>query len=518
MRPSPSDSSSEQSSSQPPEQQSEFESALDPDQYDPYNPYSYAGHSAETSEDGGHAPSMNPYELPPGYDAATLDPFYNPSMGYHNQSLNFHLYTSPRPEALSHRYFISDEIREELQRRSETVRAAPPNGLGLPEELQGYHSLVPLEPIGAERRKFGNWYSTLYRATNSSDGVTYVLRRVENFRLMQQAAFSSIETWSRLRHPNIVSVHEAFTTRAFNDSSLVVVYEDHPDAQTIHEAHIKVKPPQFQHGRLQAQSNRVSERTIWSYIIQIANALKATHDAGLAVRLIDATKILVTGKNRVRLGSCGIVDVLMYDMPADLTQMQQDDLTMLGALIMQLCTGSMSSMHNIQKAVESIGRNYSADLKSVVLFLLSKPAHRTIGQLFDMIGSRLLTELDETQNAVDRLEGELMTELENARLVRLLCKFGFINERPEHNHETRWSETGDRYIVKLFRDYVFHQVDEVGRPVVDMTHVLACLNKLDAGTDERIMLVSRDEQSCLVVSYREVKACIESAFTELVRA
>lgn len=55
MRLSPSDSSSEQSSSQPPEQQSEFESALDPDQYDPYNPYSYAGHSAETSEDGGHA-------------------------------------------------------------------------------------------------------------------------------------------------------------------------------------------------------------------------------------------------------------------------------------------------------------------------------------------------------------------------------------------------------------------------------------------------------------------------------
>ena len=25
-----------------------------------------------------------------------------------------------------------------------------------------------------------------------------------------------------------------------------------------------------------------------------------------------------------------------------------------------------------------------------------------------------------------------MSELENARLVRLLCKFGFINERPEY--------------------------------------------------------------------------------------
>lgn len=26
------------------------------------------------------------------------------------------------------------------------------------------------------------------------------------------------------------------------------------------------------------------------------------------------------------------------------------------------------------------------------------------------------------------------------------------------------------------------------------------------------MLVSRDEQSCLVVSYREIKSCMESAF------
>jgi PAB-dependent poly(A)-specific ribonuclease subunit 3 len=36
--------------------------------------------------------------------------------------------------------------------------------------------------------------------------------------------------------------------------------------------------------------------------------------------------------------------------------------------------------------------------------------------------------------------------------------------------------------------------------------------KLDAGTDERIMLVARDEQSVLVVSYKDVKACIASAF------
>ncbi|KAL6308885.1 kinase-like domain-containing protein [Sparassis latifolia] len=448
-----------------------------------------------------------------GYDPANMvDSFYTPPY-YAQQPLNYHLYTQARSEVLAHKYFISDSIREELQRRSETIRTALVPDMMLPEEMQGYHSLVPLEPSTGDRRKFGNWYSSVYRATNSADGLQYVLRRIENFRLMQQTAFTAIENWSRLRHPNIVSVQEAFTTRAFTDSSLVVVYDYHPNAQTVYEAHIKPKAPQFQNGRLQTQSNRIPEQTMWSYVIQIANAIKAVHDSGMAVRIIDPTKILLTGKNRVRIGSCGVVDVLMYESHADIAFLQQEDLAMFGKLIISLCCNNPAPMNNLVKSMETVGRHYSSDLKSVALFLISKPGpHKIIGQLFDMIGSRLLTEMDEMQNAVDRLEGELLTELENARLVRLLCKFGFINERPEFAREPRWSETGDRYIVKLFRDYVFHQVDEQGNPVVNLSHVLTCLNKLDAGTDERIMLVSRDEQSCLVVSYKEVKSCINSAF------
>ncbi len=72
------------------------------------------------------------------------------------------------------------------------------------------------------------------------------------------------------------------------------------------------------------------------------------------------------------------------------------------------------------------------------------------------------------------------------------------------DHDPRWSETGDRYVVKLFRDFVFHSVNEQGRPLVDLSHILTNLNKLDAGSDEKIMLTSRDGQSCLVASYRDV--------------
>lgn len=93
-------------------------------------------------------------------------------------------------------------------------------------------------------------------------------------------------------------------------------------------------------------------------------------------------------------------------------------------------------------------------------------------------------------------------------IYTILTKTGFSRFGKSH----RWSDTGDRYIIKLFRDYVFHQVDENLDPVVNLTHVLTCLNKLDAGSDERVMLMARDEQSCLVVSYKDVKACIESAY------
>lgn len=34
----------------------------------------------------------------------------------------------------------------------------------------------------------------------------------------------------------------------------------------------------------------------------------------------------------------------------------------------------------------------------------------------------------------------------------------------------------------------------------------------DANLDERIMLVARDEQSCLVVSYREIRSSIDEAY------
>lgn len=42
----------------------------------------------------------------------------------------------------------------------------------------------------------------------------------------------------------------------------------------------------------------IAELTLWSYVTQIANALKAIHSSGLAARNLDPSKVLITGKNR----------------------------------------------------------------------------------------------------------------------------------------------------------------------------------------------------------------------------
>ncbi|EDR08760.1 uncharacterized protein LACBIDRAFT_297339 [Laccaria bicolor S238N-H82] len=144
--------------------------------------------------------------------------------------------------------------------------------------------------------------------------------------------------------PGIISVRAAFTTRSFDDNSLVVVYACHPNSQTLFDADLKPKPPiyqsRYQHGRqqllLQAQSTVIAKRTIWSYIVQIACTVKKV--LGQAVRMIDVSKILLTGQNRIRISSCGIVDVLMHD-----AVQQQEDLTMFGRLVFALCCNNVSA-------------------------------------------------------------------------------------------------------------------------------------------------------------------------------
>merc|ERR1711991_1094290 len=148
---------------------------------------------------------------------------------------------------------------------------------------------------------------------------------------------------------------------------------------------------------------------------------------------------------------------------------------------------------------EIIGATFSADLKNLIIFLLSKGGMSgyvpTIEDVVSRISGRIAMQMDSALDWVDVLENHLSKELDNGRLFRLITKLGFINERPEFDMDASWSETGDRYLLKLFRDYVFHQIYEDGSPVVNLGHVVDSLNRLDAGVPEKVPLVSRDQKT-----------------------
>ncbi|KAJ5658790.1 uncharacterized protein N7484_002439 [Penicillium longicatenatum] len=472
------------------------------------------------SATGGVGPvSTNPY----AHDATALGgaTFFASQTGF-QQPVQYHLYAPIGPHNQNtlgyqrnvHDLFLPNDFREELQKKAAATLQTLPN-TQLPAQVDYFHSLVPLDLSHQKNATTFGYPSWVYKAQSSKDGNFYVLRRLEGFRLTNEKAIRSVQAWKRVCSGSVVTVHDAFTSRSFQDSSLIFVTDYHPLSKTLSEQHLGTG------NRFQGRHNtHIPEQVLWGYMTQIANALKAIHTNGLAARVLEPSKVLLTGKNRIRLNACSILDVVQFDTQRSVADLQRQDLVNFGQLIVTLGANSPNVMHNATKSMDHFTRAYSQQMKNSVFWLLGglqKDQERTIDIFITGISSQLMSTFDSALHLDDQLTSDLSRELENGRLVRLMTKLNLVNERPEYDHDRQWSESGERYFLKIFRDYVFHQVDAQGDPVVDLGHVLTCLNKLDAGSDEKVTLVSRDEQSCFIVSYKEVKKALESSFQALMK-
>ncbi|QSS65255.1 PAB-dependent poly(A)-specific ribonuclease subunit pan3 [Histoplasma capsulatum] len=488
------------------------------DAFDPYIGPSTAQLTTQSAV--GPQVTPNPYAHDPTALGAAA--YFGPQNTF-QQPVQYHLYAPIGPHNSNilgyqrnvHDLFLPNDFREELQKKAAATLQTLPNSQ-LPTQLDHFHSLVPLDLSYQKNAAIFGYPSWVYKAQSSKDGNFYALRRLEGFRLTSEKAIRAVQNWKRVCNGSIVTVHDAFTTRCFQDSSLIIVTDYHPLSKTLAEHHLG-GPSRYQ---ARQTGTHIPEQILWSYVTQIASALKAIHSVGLAARVIDPSKILLTGKNRIRLNACAILDVVQHDSQRSITDLQSQDLVNFGQLIITLGANSPSVMHNPTKAMEHFTRAYTPQLKNSIFWLLSalqKDQERNIDLFVTGISSQLISTFDSALHLDDELTSDLSRELENGRLVRLLTKLNFINERPEYDHDPQWAENGERYVLKLFRDYVFHQIDAQNIPVVDLGHVLTCLNKLDAGTEEKVTLVSRDEQSCFIVSYKELKKAVESSFQALTK-
>ncbi|KAK5740939.1 PAB-dependent poly(A)-specific ribonuclease subunit 3 [Elasticomyces elasticus] len=516
-------------------------------------------HQSIPSLDG--TQQINPYGSPaPGVAGQQ---FYQDNNSYRHP-LNYHLYASvgPRRENMqpyqraSADFFIPDNIRDDLHKKSEAALQVFGNST-LPQTVEHFHSLVALDTNPARTTTTFGYPSWIYKATSSKDGHTYALRRIEGFRLTSEQAIRSFQGWKRITCASVVRVHDAFTGRWFGDSSLIVVTDYHPLSRTLGEKYFtSINNARVGKGASAGAAGSgpfVQEQDLWNYIVQLAGALKAIHEAGFAAQTVSASKVLLTAKNRLRLNGCGVLDITQYEhrQAGGVGELQRNDLLDLGRLVLSLAARNASAQQNVQKSLEFIARAYSERFRACLVWLLNPPANDdlvsptttsegaatvsdyNVGTLLTNISDKVILVLDSTLHYEDEMTNNLMRELENGRLIRLLTKMNVVLERPDisltptgtasnsssaNQPSNAWSETGERYYLKLFRDYVFHQVDQEGRPVLNLGHIITCLNKMDAGTEEMVQLMSRDEQNIMVVSYREVKRGFESAWAEISKA
>ncbi|OAR02084.1 hypothetical protein LLEC1_05010 [Akanthomyces lecanii] len=490
----------------------------------PDGPVSFDPFNMGAVAQGLPAAQFNPYAENHGGLSGAAQQFYQGAGAFSAplQPLQYHLYAPVGPHRedlmqyhrVTHDFFIPEKLREEMQRKSEASLQVMPNSQ-LPQ-LDNYHSLVALDTSQRKNVSIFGYPSWVYKVTSSKTGNNYCLRRIEGFRLTNEHAIRSVKEWRRIDNANVVTIHDAFTARAFGDSSLIFVQDYHPLAKSLAEHHLTANPV---HGQRFQPKSPISEAVLWGYISQIANALKAIHSSNLAARCIDVSKILLTGKNRIRLNACSILDVVQFENRRPLPELQQDDFVQFGRTMLCLATGTVPAhLNNITTSLEQMSRTYSAELRDTIIWLFTPaqtPAQKTIDEFIRGVAGHIVTTLDQSQHQADELNTELYRELENGRIARLLMKLGAVNERQEFDGDRAWSENGERYMLKLFRDHVFHQVDGNNNPVLDMGHMLRNLNKLDAGTDEKVCLTSRDEQTSFIVSYKELKKQLASAFNDL---
>ncbi|CAD5215062.1 unnamed protein product [Bursaphelenchus okinawaensis] len=407
-------------------------------------------------------------------------------------------------------FFSEPDIRNELMQRQIAMQCHQSSSASEPVVVEHLRNLrqigrTPVMRYGPTCMEY------TYKGMNVNDGLTYSIHRISGVRQLSPYVMSQLDNWRRISNSNIVRFHEVVQTCAWSDNSVLFIYEFQPLAETI------LKHFFHSNGTLKSKYSGqgvtgLSEQLAWSFIIQISSAIRTIHSSQMASRCIDVNRIMVNASGRFVITGSGIPDALS-EPNKNLISLQIEDLRMFGAVLCALLNGSINGHSNV-----NIDMHYSSDLRNVIKVLCSAHANpnrvTSINEIMPMVGARFYAQVEALQIRIDLLENDLVKELQNGRLFRLLCMLCTVTDR-NLPKEPFWSEQSERYMLKLFRDFVFHQVDPYGRPVMDLEHVVLSLNKLDSGVDEMVQLASSDNENILLNSYKQLRQYLEGSFDYL---
>eukprot|EP01129_Flabellula_baltica_P000284 TRINITY_DN10315_c0_g1_i1.p1 TRINITY_DN10315_c0_g1~~TRINITY_DN10315_c0_g1_i1.p1 ORF type:complete len:480 (-),score=76.38 TRINITY_DN10315_c0_g1_i1:42-1481(-) len=390
--------------------------------------------------------------------------------------------SSPKRRSVAS-FYSSDSLRSELNNIYKEYLQADLPDRDIVENVGDYYD--PSLVAKYDTQLFGQ-SDKILKGFSVETGVPYLIYQVTNSISLNEQC---LEKWQDLKHHGLVPLYHCFSVNPLNSN---FVYEYQPASMTLYEKHFE-------------KTEAFKEDVFWDYFIQLLSTLYYAHTKNVKIgKIINLHNILVQSKNRIKILGIGIEDYLKIG--TDIS-----DFEFLRKLLLQLCHTNASI--DEEQSMEYVRLNFSTSV--VELFEMLGRGDITAGELMFKYHDAVFSHINNLYDQNDFLVSELLKEYDNGRLIRLLIKMGFINERPEFNNSPHWSETGDRYLVKLFRDYVFHQVTEDRNPVIDFGFVVDCLNKLDAGVNEMLLLVNRDEKAQIVVSYRDLKRIVSECFDAL---
>ncbi|KAJ6254196.1 deadenylation complex subunit pan3 [Anaeramoeba flamelloides] len=381
----------------------------------------------------------------------------------------------------------------------------------IPIKIQTYHSFYPLEPTLEMKSQFRRkdevfpFDRVCFRATNENDGYQYAVSIIHNSSLTKGK--EKIHVWKSIKHSNIVTFHEAYDLTEFKEISTFFIYDYHPNAETVEKHHI-------------IEQNTITEQILWKYIVQLVTAIKYIHSKKLTCENLTPSKILLIKKqfHSIKLNYIGLPQILMINSKKSLKELQEEDLISLGKTILSLICG-VQTIENINDSIELVLKsNYSTKLKDLIKYLLmyeNSQESPTIEKIVLMINDDILNHLENVYQENDITSCQLEKEVDNGQILNLLFKLLSIVEKPNLLKDKTWSTTGNRRLLQLFKDSCFHQVDENNLPVIDYLHVMESLKKIDAGMNENLLLYTKDEKSLFVVTYNELKDCLEKSFGEI---
>eukprot|EP00108_Taenia_solium_P012327 TsM_000830900 transcript=TsM_000830900 gene=TsM_000830900 len=436
----------------------------------------------------------------------------------HLRTGRFHLMRNISPDSNAVTY-MEQALHHSL--KSKIRMCLPPATINTksPQQLGPYTSVSPMEnaplpsrSLGLSTQCFRAWCPRLCRHV--------VLRRVilePSKTISRDACFLANELCGA-KDSSVLRLQDVVPVQEFRDNSVLFVYEFLPCARTLGDIFMM---EQTKSSDRVIYTDMLQERTAWLLLVQLTQAIRFAHKTfHRSVDVLDPSKILIQDGTRLFVNCFGLKDVVNHPtVDNQTTESKVKDFIALGKLMLGAIVGTGLAFEKPTEYLPLLDRAVSQELRNLIRDLLSGSVN-TVDALVMATADHVYDNLDAADTLARHLERHALNEVSNGRLFRLVCKLNSVIERQDtraskHN-EPEWSETDDRYMLKLFRDYVFHQVDHNGAPYLDLAHIVSSLNKVEAGSGENVCLVSRKGEKVIIVTYAEIRDWLDKSFSHLV--